>query len=44
MNQERGRMETGNFAEAVGDALGSELVLAGGKGRGDREDRYILKI
>lgn len=37
-------METGNFAEAVGDALGRELVLGEGKGRGDREDRYILKI
>lgn len=37
-------METENFAEAVGDALVSELVLAEGKGRRDREDRCILKI
>lgn len=37
-------METENFAEAVGDALASELVLAGGKGRGDGEDTCILKI
>lgn len=44
MNRERERMETGNFAEAAGDALGRELVLGEGKGRGDRKNRYILKI
>lgn len=37
-------MKTENFAEAAGDALGRELVLGEGKGRGDRKNRYILKI
>lgn len=40
----KGSMETGNFLEAVGNALGKDLVLREGKGRGDEGDRYIFKI